>query len=50
MVKFILIFFLLLISNSLYGLEISGTPKVIDGDTLHINKHKIKTNENKWNT
>ena len=42
MVKFILIFFLLLISNSLYGLEISGTPKVIDGDTLHINEHKIR--------
>ena len=42
MVKFILIFFLLLISNSLYGLEISGTPKVIDGDTIYLNGNKIR--------
>ena len=42
MVRLILIIFLLLIPNTLFGLEIAGTPKIIDGDTLHINGHKIR--------
>ena len=42
MVRFILIIFLLSISNPLFGLEIAGIPKIIDGDTLHINEHKIR--------
>ena len=43
MVKFILtFFFLLIISNSANGMEISGIPKIIDGDTVHINEYKIR--------
>ena len=42
MVRLILIIFLFLISNTLFGLEITGTPKIIDGDTLNINGHKIR--------
>ena len=42
MVRIIFIIFLLLFSNSLFGIEIVGTPKIIDGDTLHINEHKIR--------
>ena len=41
MVRIIFIIFLLF-SNSLFGIEIAGTPKIIDGDTLHINEHKIR--------
>lgn len=42
MVRLIFITILLLISNSLFALEIAGTPKIIDGDTLHINEYKIR--------
>ena len=42
MERLILIIFLLLISSPLFGIEIVGTPKIIDGDTLHINEHKIR--------
>ena len=34
--------FLLLIFDPLNSIEISGTPKIVDGDTIHINKYKIR--------
>ena len=37
----IIIIFLVMLSNSIAE-EISGTPKVIDGDTIHINNYKFR--------
>ena len=37
----IIILFLLLFSNSMAE-EISGVPKVVDGDTIHINNYKFR--------
>ena len=37
----IIILFLVLLSNSTAE-EISGIPKVVDGDTVHINSHKFR--------
>ena len=40
---FIITFFL---AQTLNGTEIYGIPKIIDGDTVHINKKKNKTRGN----
>ncbi len=37
----IIIIFSVLLSNSLAD-EISGIPKVVDGDTIHINNYKFR--------
>ena len=37
----IIIFFLFLFSNSMAG-EISGVPKIVDGDTVHIDNYKFR--------
>ena len=42
MKKILIFFFIILFSNALNGMEISGIPKIIDGDTVHINKLKIR--------
>ena len=40
MINRIIIIFLFLLSNSMAE-EISGIPKVVDGDTININNYKI---------
>ncbi len=43
MIRFLLIFlFSLFISTSLNGIEIYGKPRILDGDTININKYKIR--------
>ena len=43
MVKvFLIIILTFLLNQKLNALEISGIPKVIDGDTVHINNKKIR--------
>ena len=43
MVKvFLIIILTCLLNKTLNALEISGIPKVIDGDTVHINNKKIR--------
>ena len=42
MIKYIVTFILFSIFNSLNAEEISGIPKIIDGDTIHINDDKIR--------
>ena len=43
MVKvFLIIILTCLLNQTLNASEISGIPKVIDGDTIHINKKKIR--------
>ena len=37
----IIIIFLFMLSNSIAE-EISGIPKVVDGDTIHINNYKFR--------
>ena len=37
----IIIIFLVMLSNSIAE-EISGIPKVVDGDTIHINNYKFR--------
>ncbi len=39
---FSIIFILILFLNQAYGKTIYGKPKVIDGDTIHIGKNKIR--------
>ncbi len=42
MYKILIIIFLIFIFNHSLAKEISGIPRVIDGDTIHINSHKIR--------
>ena len=42
MIKFFIFFLILFTSSYLKGGEISGLPKIIDGDTIHINTYKIR--------
>ena len=37
----IIILFLIFFSNTIAG-EISGVPKIVDGDTIHINNNKFR--------
>ena len=40
--NFLKIFIAFFLTNTVYGAEIFGTPKIIDGDTVHINTKKIR--------
>ena len=40
--KFLILVFTFLITQILNGAEIYGTPRIIDGDTVHINGKKIR--------
>ena len=40
--KILKIFFFILVLSPLNGEEISGIPKIIDGDTIYIEKYKIR--------
>ena len=42
MIKFIILIFSLLFYQKIYASEIVGFPKVVDGDTLHIESYKIR--------
>ncbi len=42
MVKYLLTFLLILLSNPLKAEEISGSAKIIDGDTIYIENYKIR--------
>ena len=40
--KILKIFFFIFVLSPLNGEEISGIPKIIDGDTIYIEKYKIR--------
>ena len=42
MAKKVTFIFLILIFNQLKSEEIFGIPKIVDGDSLYLNKHKIR--------
>ena len=42
MIKYIILIFSLLFYQKIYASEIVGFPKVVDGDTLHIESYKIR--------
>ena len=42
MAKKVTFIFLILIFSQLKAEEIFGIPKIVDGDSLYLNKHKIK--------
>ena len=49
MVKvFLIIILTCLLNQTLNASEISGIPKVIDGDTIHINKNLNKKHNDTW--
>ena len=39
---FLILFITFFLAQTLYGTEIYGVPKIIDGDTVHINTKKIR--------
>ena len=39
---FLILTFIFFLTQTLNGTEIYGTPKIIDGDTVHINNKKIR--------
>ena len=42
MIKYIIIILTIFFYQKIYATELAGFPKIIDGDTIHINSYKIR--------